>query len=286
MFFGLSTLYKNLLLWLAGTVSTLLRNAFGEQKVTSLYLNSINNITDTETRKHVYLSELNNLIEAEERFLIPDFKAGFGKEKDRYSYQKQYVNFGIKDGEKVLDIGSGDIPFPQATHLADLYEGETSHRAKPIVKDARPFEICDIENLPYRDTEFDFVYCSHILEHVKDPARACNEIMRVGKRGYIETPTRMSDIMMNFTKLHDHHKWHINLLGKTLVFQEWTDNERKDTGCNDFFKMFISRYKNPFQTLFYDNADLFTNMLLWDNKFYYYVFDKNGKLVASNREHV
>src|SRR5438093_6804661 len=40
---------------------------------------------------------------------------------DRYSlYQARLFDFGIRPSDKVLDIGSGNIPFPLATHLADL----------------------------------------------------------------------------------------------------------------------------------------------------------------------
>lgn len=116
-----------------------------------------------------------------------------------------------------------------------------------LVKDDRPFTACNIEWLPYRDKEFDFVYCSHVLEHVPDPAMACAEIMRVGKRGYIETPTRTSDIILNFTGLPDHHKWHINKLGNTLVFMEWVDEEKKDTNCTHFFRCFIPTTKIHFK---------------------------------------
>ena len=35
-------------------------------------------------------------------------------------YQGRHFNFNIRPDEKVLDIGSGNIPFPLATHLADL----------------------------------------------------------------------------------------------------------------------------------------------------------------------
>ena len=83
--------------------------------------------------------------------------------------------------------------------------------------------------LPYCNGAFDFVYCSHVLEHVTDPASACEELMRVGRRGYIETPTRMSDIMFNYTHLRDHHRWHVNRIGTTLVFMEWESAERRDT---------------------------------------------------------
>ncbi len=248
-------------------------------------LHTLRKLTDRDDRIALYSAELNSDIEAEDRYLLPSFKAGCGRETDRFSYQNEYVNFDIKPGERVLDIGSGAYPFPYATHLVDLYEGETIHREEPLVRDGRPFEVCSIEGLPYKDKEFDFIFCSHVLEHVSDPAKACEEIMRVGNRGYIETPTRTSDIMFNFTKIPGHHKWHINILKDSLIFMEWTDNERRDTKCNDFFKMYHSKYNNSFQRLVYDNRDLFCNMFLWKKKFYYYIFDKSGKLISSNKGH-
>ena len=78
--------------------------------------------------------------------------------------------------------------------------------------------------------------------------------MRVGRRGYIETPTRVSDIMFNYTHLRDHHRWHVNRIGTTLVFMEWESAERRDTQVNEFFHMAKSKYKNPFQDRFDDTG--------------------------------
>ena len=108
---------------------------------------------------------------------------------DKYGQLTKLVDFKIQETDKVLDIGSGGYPFPKATHLADLYESETTHRKEELIKDGRPFVECNIQNLPFVNKEFDFIFCSHVLEHVDDPALACEELMRVGKRGYIETPT-------------------------------------------------------------------------------------------------
>lgn len=264
----------------------LIRDNTDENERIHLYLNEIKYVTDKITQMKIFLQQMEELVEPEERFLLPSFEKGYGPETERVSYQQMYVNFNIKEGDKVLDIGSGAYPFPYATHLADLYEEETTHRAEPIIKDKRPFKVCNIEALPYRDKEFDFVYCSHVLEHTTHPEKACEEIMRVGKRGYIETPTRMSDIMLNFTRLKDHHKWYVNLLGDTLFFFEWPEKEKRDTGFNEFFKMLHSKYKNPFQELYHKNRDLFVNILLWENKFHYFVFNKNGQLMATNSKFI
>lgn len=245
-------------------------------------LRSIRNGSANQRLLRILTRKMEKLIEPEAAFMLPCFEKGFGRGGSRYSYQKN-IPFNIKEKDKVLDIGSGGDPFPRATHLTDSYMDKTTHRAESLVRDGRPFTACNIEWLPYRDKAFDFVFCSHVLEHVPDPARACAEIMRVGKKGYIETPTRTSDIILNFTGLPDHHKWHINKLGNTLIFMEWADEEKKDTKSTHFFQMLHSNYKNPFQDLFYEHRYFFVNMLLWEERFFYFVFDKSGNLLATNR---
>jgi ubiquinone/menaquinone biosynthesis C-methylase UbiE len=217
-------------------------------------------------------------------FRLEFLKKGYGLENERFSYQTKYNDFEIKKDETVLDIGSGGYPFPLATHLADFYEEETTHRTEKLIKDQRPFTNCSVENTPFLDKEFDFVYCSHVLEHVGDPAKACEELMRIGKRGYIETPSKISDIMFNFTKIPNHHKWHTEVLGNTLIFIEWKDTERRDLGTDYFFSQFHSNWKNPFQDLVHNNRDLFVNMFLWETGFDYIVINQKGEIINCTKK--
>ena len=236
-----------------------------------------------EDRRNVLRGEICETIEPTERFLVPAFVNGYNKEEDRYyAYQQPHIAAPFRKSDRVLDVGPGGNPFPHATHLAELYLGGTSHRFEVFKSGGLPVQVCDIGRLPYRDGAFDFVYCSHVLEHVTDPASACEELMRVGKRGYIETPTRMSDIMFNYTHLQDHHRWHINRIGTTLIFMPWEAAERRDTQVNEFFHMAKSKYKNPFQDLFRRHRDLFVNMLCWEGRFVYYVIDTQGRLQETN----
>ena len=182
-----------------------------------------------------------------------------------------------------MDIGSGGYPFPLATHLADFYEGKTTHRNEELKRDERPFTVCNLELTPFVDKEFDFVYCSHVLEHVENPAQACEELMRIGKRGYIETPSKISDTMFNFTKIPNHHKWHTQVLGNTLIFMEWKPSEKRDLGTDYFFHQYHSKWQNPFQDLVWNNRDLFVNMMLWEEKFNYIVINQEGEVLVSTK---
>ncbi len=42
---------------------------------------------------------------------------------------------------------------------------------------------CDIQNLPFKENEYDVVICNHVLEHVPDDKKAMSEILRVLKPG-------------------------------------------------------------------------------------------------------
>lgn len=42
---------------------------------------------------------------------------------------------------------------------------------------------CDIANTPFADSEFDLIYCSHVLEHVPHDRSAMRELFRITKPG-------------------------------------------------------------------------------------------------------
>lgn len=218
------------------------------------------------------------------RWGIIVYSKGIQKHEHKFVYQKRFIDFDISHGARVLDVGSGGEPFPYATHLVDKYPHETSHRYNPLKTDNIPFTQGDVENIPFPDKSFDFVYCAHVLEHIENPARACEELMRVGKRGYIEIPTRMSDVIFNFVKLPDFHKWYIIRVNNTLIFHEYTPSECVDTQMNEIFFMMHSITGNPLRKAYRKHKNLFTHMFLWENRFNYYVFDKNGNLTHANNE--
>lgn len=50
--------------------------------------------------------------------------------------------------------------------------------------------LADAHRLPFPDSSFDIVYCNSLIEHVADPARVAQEILRVGKKYWVQTPNR------------------------------------------------------------------------------------------------
>ena len=107
------------------------------------------------------------------------------------------------------------------------------------------------------------------------------ELMRIGLRGYIEIPTRMSDILFNFTFLENHHKWHGLILNNTVVLTEWSDSERKKYN-HRIFDAIHSEYENEMQSFFDKNRETFFHSLVWDRSFEFIVIDKNGRIIDSS----
>jgi hypothetical protein len=93
-----------------------------------------------------------------------------------------WVGSLVAGGARVLEIGPGSVPFPQATDFVDWKSGDR-------------VTACDLnrEPLPYPDKSFDFVYCRHVLEDLYDPFRVCDEMSRVARAGFIETPSPLAE---------------------------------------------------------------------------------------------
>jgi ubiquinone/menaquinone biosynthesis C-methylase UbiE len=78
--------------------------------------------------------------------------------------------------------------------------------------------------MPFAEKEFDFTYCSHVLEHVADPAAACREIMRISKRGYIECPRSWVEYAFHAVD----HRWLVDHERHVLIFREKLEEEKRD----------------------------------------------------------
>lgn len=237
-----------------------------------------------EGSRRELLDHLAATLEEGERFLLPGLRPRATPPPNSWTYQNEVMDWDLAPGELVLDVGSGGWPFARATHLLDLYTGETTHRFDRLETGGRPLVVADLAALPFRDKSWDFVFCSHVLEHLDEPGRGIRELQRVGRRGYIELPTRLSDVMLNFTKFHDHHRWHGQLMGDTLVFLEWTPAERGDMGSEHFFQCLQSAYHNEFQSFFERNWHMFFVRCHWRERINFLVLDRNGRVIDSSEE--
>lgn len=236
---------------------------------------------DDPVLRQQLLSLLALQIGPEARVLLPELARRAEPVMNTWTYQNEAMDWAIADSDLVLDVGSGGWPFRRADHLADKFPDDTSHRMEALVRDDRPFFEVDIERLPFDDKAYDFVFCSHVMEHLDNPGQAMRELSRVGKRGYLEVPTRLSDIMFNFTRLQNHHRWHSVRQGSTLLLIEWNEDERRELG-NEFFEALHSPFTNQFQGFFERNRNLFFTSIHWTGSIRFLVIGKDGEILDSS----
>jgi SAM-dependent methyltransferase len=109
----------------------------------------------------------------------------------------------IRPEDIVLEIGSGHCPYARADVLCDTCPFDSSQRAsEKAVVDRRPFVVADGVALPFVDNAFGYVICRHVIEHSPDPAAFLEEICRVGRAGYIETPSDTAEDMFAWPVHH------------------------------------------------------------------------------------
>ncbi|MDM8537807.1 class I SAM-dependent methyltransferase [Desulfobacterales bacterium HSG17] len=186
---------------------------------------------------------------------------------------------GISHDKKVLDIGGGHNPFGFADVVVDIDFFSGHHRdGNQIILDHANHEYiqADIANLPFSDKSFDFIICVQVLEHVDDPAKACEEIMRVAHRGFIETPRKWTE----FYAGHPTHKWLIDDTDDVLSFEPVTFNN--------------SPFMNFALPPLWDSAELkkyldfYRNIpcvqLFWEDYFFYKVRDSRSDLSCSSSD--
>lgn len=106
---------------------------------------------------------------------------------------------------RILDVGSGHHPHPQATVLADLSIGESEHRdGEKATLDQRPFVVCSVDALPFRNNIFCVVWCSNVIEHTENPKTTLTELKRVAKHGYVTYPTLFFELVLSRNwKMHN-----------------------------------------------------------------------------------
>ena len=136
-------------------------------------------------------------------------------------FVSKYIDDLIINGEdkgelKVLDVGGGINSWlgERVTHIIDNQASSSS----------KVFILGDI-NEPdvwknFHENEFDFVSCTHTLEDIRNPGFVINQISRIGKSGFIATPSRFienSYIESYFWKGYSHHRWMFRLLESNKI---------------------------------------------------------------------
>lgn len=167
----------------------------------------------------------------------------------------------VKSHDLVLDVGSGDNPHVRADILCDAHlldSGERSGKFDLIV-DGRPFVFADACKMPFKDKAFDFIICSHLLEHMRNPADLLEELMRVGKAGHIEAPSSLMEKLYGWS----FHRLLVDYGGNSLVIRPKSKDEKYGIIPEEIKK------STCWERLVKDNSQYFLVSYLWKEKIEY-----------------
>jgi len=170
----------------------------------------------------------------------------------------------ITQGKKVLELGPGNIPFKNATEFVGW-----EHGVQPINKKEN-HKVCDFNHhpLPYKDKEFDFVYCRHVLEDLIYPFRVMEEMKRVAKAGYIETPSPMAELKKGIDggdpkwRGYHHHIWYV-----------WAHNNKlRFTKKYPISEYFLGIQEDNLKNFLENNPQGWNTYFLWQDSFDYEIY--------------
>jgi SAM-dependent methyltransferase len=116
----------------------------------------------------------------------------------------------LSEGSSLLDVGAGECAYKKyCTHLdylaQDIAEYDGSGDGAGLQTgtwDTSQLDfVCDLYDIP-EDRQFDTVFCSEVLEHVVDPVRAVEKLVRLTKPGGRVIITAPFNSLTHFAPYH------------------------------------------------------------------------------------
>lgn len=163
----------------------------------------------------------------------------------------------IKPTDKVLEVGPGATPYFRSDVFLELeYEKKSERIAQSghvgILETDKPVVYYNGGKFPFSDSEFDYIICSHVLEHVADVEFFLGEVQRVSKKGYLEFPTIYYDYVYNFPE-------HLNFLLYRNGVINWMKKDQSG----------LDKYSS-IQKFFYRTCELGYQSPIFNFKNYYF----------------
>jgi predicted SAM-dependent methyltransferase len=117
---------------------------------------------------------------------------------------RDYVSLPqIPDDWKVLEIGPGAYPLARA----DVYLDRDIDKLTPLSEQGESTILGDVHgglnDIPNKT--FDYLFCSHVMEHLSSPSSAAATFSRIAKRGTVVVPSTFKEMM--FHGEEQEHLW-------------------------------------------------------------------------------
>jgi hypothetical protein len=120
----------------------------------------------------------------------------------------------------VLDVGAGQEAHPRADVVVDKYVVDDFERGAGLDL-TKALVVADGHALPFADGAFRYAIAAHVVEHATDPVRFAAELSRVADAGFVQVPSRESELTFGWR----FHPWLVDLEDGTLVFHPRGDAE-------------------------------------------------------------
>lgn len=106
-------------------------------------------------------------------------------------YPKIVKNIKIKKGDKILDAGCGEGLLSLYLKYKNLYGFDFNEKAleKAREKNYKKVFKKNIYNLNFKKNEFDQTICIEVLQYLKNPNKAFEELLRITKKNLTITST-------------------------------------------------------------------------------------------------
>jgi SAM-dependent methyltransferase len=189
----------------------------------------------------------------------------------------------IQTGDKVLEIGPGAGPHPRSDVFLELKLDSEEEYVKQFGQDKKlqtekEIVFYDGTKFPFTDKQFDYVICSHVLEHVPDVEYFLSEVFRVSRKGYFEYPLITYEYLFNFDVHFNFLKWD----GKKLVYKK-----KSTTHLNEFRPVqhfFLETLQKEYDTYFKKIPHFFIEGFEWENSFPVSITNDMNELVVHDIE--
>ena len=82
-----------------------------------------------------------------------------------------------KKNKKVIDVGAGELPYKECFN-------KCRYLSQDIINYNGAIDyVCDAKKIPVKNESFDYVICTQVLEHIKEPHLVIKEMYRILKKG-------------------------------------------------------------------------------------------------------
>jgi ubiquinone/menaquinone biosynthesis C-methylase UbiE len=172
----------------------------------------------------------------------------------------------ISARDKVLEIGPGGSPFLRSDVFLELvYDDDKQYFLQsggtPRLSTSKPLFYYDGDVFPFEDNQFDYIICSHVIEHVPNLEQFLSEVFRVGNKGYMEYPTVYYEYLYNFSV----HKNFLKMVNGQLLYLR-----KSETHIDEFLsiqKFFLESLEKGHHKLIEDLKDYMFEGFEWIEPF-------------------